>query len=379
MSDIGQILPRFNNSYMKNKFFSYLLFIILLSGFIAFRIYAGKAISSTKEAIIPPEPSDNVATEEITVTSDKPIDEEDEAFEDEHGLLNDPWHGDFTPMKTFKGTLPRIVCWGDSLTNTIDHKTSYPDVLRNISGCEVINYGVDADNTRMIAMREGAIPVSVGATVIPATKDLIPIFLEADDDGAIFFLDYGNGGVNPCYIDGIEGTLSKLNGSYYFERSETGERISVESGTPFITYGIKDSDPSDVLIIFAGTNDMPDTESVYEIIDLIHDMIKVSKCEKYIVIGLTYAGGIPDINKVNDIMSNEFEDNFLDIRSYMLSYGLEDSGITPTAKDLINISEGEIPESLRRDYVHGNKYFSDLLAKQVYRRLQYLGYVPMEQ
>lgn len=359
---------------MKNKFMAYTIFILALTLFIATRIYAGKSID--KAAKVSDSDSQEATIHEIPLIEETDKDATDSESE-EQGLLNDEWHGEFTPVAKFSGELPRIVCWGDSLTASWDKKTAYPDRLREISGLEVINYGVEAETTSMIAMRQGGIPVLVGATVIPASTELIPVFLKTETGNAVFYLDHGDGGVNPCQIGGIEGNLSKLNGAYYFERSEEGVRTSLSEDSPFVTFGMADSNPNDVLVIFAGTNDLPDTESVYQLIDTIHDMLTVSKCDKYIIIGLTYAAGIPEIDKVNEILANEFEDNFLDIRNYLINYGLDDAGLKATANDLIDISEGEIPASLRRDYVHGNTYFYDLLAKQVYRRLQYLGYVPL--
>ena len=60
----------------------------------------------------------------------------------------------------------------------------------------------------------------------------------------------------------------------------------------------------------------------------------------------------------------------------MLNYGLADAGVEPSEQDKADIRKGEIPSSLRRDYVHGNKLYHRLLGEQVYRRMQYLGYVP---
>ena len=62
----------------------------------------------------------------------------------------------------------------------------------------------------------------------------------------------------------------------------------------------------------------------------------------------------------------------------MLQYGLEAEGLKATAGDLEDIRNGEIPRSLRTDYVHGNAYFYDILARKLYERLEYLGYLPNE-
>ena len=341
------------------------------------RIYAGKVQArefGEKKAEAAAEqklPEETVAAAQ----SEEVPSEEEEPYvlpEDESEYL---WHGDIEPREEFNGLIPRIVCWGDSLTVSLDGKSAYPDVLRSLSGCEVINYGVESENTAMIAMREGGLRVNVKATVLPATTNLIPVFLRTETDGHVFFLDNGDGGVNPCSISGIEGELQKINGSYYFKRNKSGERIAIEEGTQLKTFGMTDSKPDDILVIFAGTNDLPDAKSVQNIIRLEKKMLESAGCEKYIIVGLTYSGGIPEIDAVNDAMSDEFGEHFVDIRKYMLYYGLEDAGITPTEQDRADIRKGEIPSSLRSDYVHGNKHYHRLLGEQIYRRMVYLGYI----
>lgn len=370
---------------MKKNIFPYIIFIFAFVGFISLRIFAGNYVNITK----PSEKISDVATESAkTVTSVTPTPETDIISDTpatstptpapESGIINDPWHGDFTPVKQFVGELPRIVCWGDSLTESTNKKIAYPDVLRKISGCEVLNYGVSSETTSMIAMREGGVKVTLNSTVIPKACELIPVFLNSEDDSPIYLLDYGEAGINPCTIGTIQGKLVQLNGAYYFERLTPGERISIDQGTQLKPFGLTDAKDDDVLVIFTGTNDMPTLESIYSIIDTQQAMLKAANCNRYIIIGLTYAAGIPEIDGVNEVLANEYGDNFLDIRSYMLNYGLEDAGITPTKTDLRNIQGGEIPDSLRSDYVHGNKAFYELLAQQVYRKMQYLGYLPLD-
>ncbi len=353
---------------MKKVFFTYSLFILAMAAFITLRVRAGAVLAAdTKTA----EPEPETLTETYAAPEHEAKEEPQEPDEDDH-----LWHGEIVPEAEFGGLIPRIVCWGDSLTVSVDEKSAFPDILRSMSGCEVINYGVEAESTSMIAMREGGLRVNVKATVIPADVTLIPIFLRTENNGHVHFLDNGDGGVNPCEIGGIEGELQKLNGSYYFKRSVKGERIAIEEGTQFMTHAMKDASADDILVIFAGTNDLPTASSVHNIIDLERSMLEAAGCSKYIIVGLTYAGGIPEIDEVNAALEKEFGEHFVDIRKYMLKYGLADSGIDPTPEDRADIEKGEIPSSLRMDYVHGNKHYHRLLGEQVYRRMKYLGYIP---
>ncbi len=368
---------------MRKTAVTYLCFILAMSLFVTLRVYAGHELSkepAKKEAVTEGTAAEETlaSVQEKAQTTPEPVEEEPEddflPADDGNEYM---WHGPIDPKEEFEGLLPRIVCWGDSLTVSVDEKTAFPDIVRSLSGCEVINYGVESESASMIAMREGGLRVNVKATVIPADTTLIPIFLRTENNGNVHFLDNGDGGVNPCVISGIEGELKKLNGSYYFVRNRKGERIAVEEGTQFKTHGMIDARMGDVLVIFAGTNDLPDKSSVKNIISLEKSMLDAAKCDKYIIVGLTYAGGIPDIEAVNDALAKEFGDHFVDIRKYMLNYGLADAGIDMTPSDKDDIKKGEIPGSLRSDYVHGNKLYHKLLGEQVYRRLQYLGYVPL--
>lgn len=364
---------------MRKTFITYFSFIIAMSAFIALRVYAGRALASEKPPV-----SQEAATvaDDLTDENEETAASPEEIPEDEAVVPpvidedESVWHGEIAEKVEFEGLLPRIICWGDSLTVSLDEKSAFPDILRSLSGCEVINYGVESETASMIAMREGGLRVNVKATVIPADVNLIPVFLRTEDDGHVFFLEHGDGGVNPCVINGIEGELQKLNGSYYFKRNTKGERIAVEEGTQFKTHGMVDARMGDVLVIFAGTNDLPNAKNVSNLISLEKSMLEAAKCDKYIIVGLTYAGGIPEIDAVNEAMAKEFGDHFVDIRKYMLNYGLADAGIKPTANDLADIKKGEIPSSLRSDYVHGNKHYHRLLGEQIYRRMQQLGYIP---
>lgn len=368
---------------MKRNFLAYLLFISAFVCFILLRVFAGKNIDGTKaDTAIDPEESITTAAHNLNskISVESEGSGEDrlsaESWEEVIVPAKDEWHGEFTPKEEFSDELPRIVCWGDSLTVSVDGKSAYPDVLRELSGCEVINYGVESENTAMIAMRQGGVRVNVKATVIPSDRQMIPVFLQAENGGHVSFFEYGEGGVNPCSICGIEGRLEKLNGAYYFTRNTKGERISVPEGTQLKPFGLNDSKSGDVLVIFAGTNDLPDSGSVKNIIKLQKAMLEVADCDKYVIVGLTCASKMPEIDAVNMALANEFGDNFLDIRSYMISYGVEDAGLSVTEGDLEDIARGEIPRSLRSDYVHGNRHFYRLLAEQVYRKMQYLGYLP---
>lgn len=282
-----------------------------------------------------------------------------------------------TPITEFSKELPRIVCWGDSLTESINGK-AYPDYLRRLTQTEVVNYGVRAETSGSVGMRQGAVPIFVGACVIPENKESVAVEVTARDGYSLQLLKNGDAGVNPCSLGDVAGTLSyaQEEDCYYFTRAEVGEAVSIEAGSRLITAGMAGAQKDDVVVIFTGTNDGLDPSSIYDIIAVQKAMLDYADCRKYVIIGLTCKKVIPKIEEVNEILAQEYGEHFLDIRSYLLSHGMTDAGLIPTAQDEADLGRGEIPSSLRKDYVHGNSYFYEILAQQVYQKLQHLGYVP---
>lgn len=318
-----------------------------------------------KESVITvekePRPAEKPQEVEITVEKEKPTEEIQEA-------------------DTEKSGLPRIICWGDSLTEgTGGGGVTYPDTLAKLSGAEVLNYGVYAELTSCIAARQGGNPMHAGETfVIPTGLEPVEIRLENPKGNPEMLLVFGAAGINPCSIGGVEGMLSidSETGSRYFTRSAAGEAVTVERMTPILFHAMRDKREDDVLVIFAGTNDNPDTTSLQEVIALQRAMIEYAGTEKYVIIGMTRKKYMPQIEEVNQLLAEEYGLHFLDVRAYLLENGLRDAGVTPTDQDWIDLENGEIPVSLRSDDDgHGTDVFYRIIGEQLYKKLLELGYL----
>lgn len=271
----------------------------------------------------------------------------------------------------------RIICWGDSLTyGQGGDGVTYPLVLAEKTGLEVINYGIQGETARQIAIRMGALQMTTGAFEIPAETVPVEVTLWQNGEDPIM-MRLGDCAMNPCNINGVEGTLS-YNAEeikYYFTRSNQGEPVSVPDGTAVETYASRDKRESDIIVLFAGTNLPPDKDTVGELIATENQMIKELGTERYIVIGLTSKALVPDVEPINEALSDAFGEHFLDIRTYMLTQGIQDAGLEPTEQDRKDIEEGEIPFSIRVDEVHGTDVFYRLIGEQVYEKLKALGYL----
>ena len=286
-----------------------------------------------------------------------------------------------------------VNCWGDSLTRGVGVGSSYskafPYVLYGLlDGREVINCGVGGENTINIASRQGGLPNIVKPFTIPANASKVEVKLTNIYGGSTGILLQGGSAldpttgqyvmtaqINPCSINGVEGTLTYENGKYYFSRSENGESVIVSRPTPLITYAMK-SMRDNINIIWIGTNGGFTTSA--ELIECVEAMIDYMSPinKKYIVIGIhhlvsTVAEMFETIEKN---MAMHFGRRYINQREYMIEYGLSDAGITPTNEDTAAISQGKIPPSLLYDDVHYNDKGYNIIANLVVERGKELGY-----
>jgi len=295
----------------------------------------------------------------------------------------------------------RVCCWGDSLTygsGVSASSNTYPNkllaLLRNNGNTQfpasygVLNNGNAGGGVETIAAYQGGIVLNVKPTTIPA-EGSVQIELETFlGDNVIMMrragnyitsqilFDYKNTGekMNHCYIAGVKGDLLRdANGNYVFTRLESGEAVTIDRPVPLITYGAAELNlPSDIAVIWAGTNDI--RMDIDEIISFIQLMIDKLGNDKYIIVGLTAKNYHSDIESKNRKLGLAFGKHFLDVRSYILNYGLQDESITATAEDTQAISQGMMPPSLMHDATHFNDYGYDVIANQVYLKGKSLGY-----
>jgi lysophospholipase L1-like esterase len=173
----------------------------------------------------------------------------------------------------------------------------------------------------------------------------------------------------------VEGTLTQTNstGGYTFARKASGTAVSVERPALLETWGYRNQ-RNDVTVIWVGTNDTSSWMSITWTMENIQRMIETLSHDKYIILGLTSKHQFSDIVSRNNAMFRKFGRHFLDVRQYLLDYGLSDNNLTPTEQDLADIADGEIPSSLRIDNVHFNNSGYQSVAKCVYIRGKELSY-----
>ena len=297
-----------------------------------------------------------------------------------------------------------IACWGDSLTygqgvsDTLStYSLSYPGVLSSLTGETVYNMGVPGETSMTIAARQGVFDIVFDEDfTIPESGEIsLPL---SGEEGAYYFAASNGAKVvprdkcqtwNPVTINGVEGSITTSVNSVWprtlisakFTRNTPGEAVEVKKGDKLVTAASKIK--ADINIFFTGTNggwntshtSASDNESD-DLATLIEQQIAATKDpSKYIVIGLT-DGDKDKWTNTNNKLKSEFAEHFIDAKEYLASeQALTDAGITATSDDIIDLSNGKIPTSLRSDNTHLNDKGYELLANLVYKKLVELNYL----
>ncbi len=312
------------------------------------------------------------------------------------------WNGD---KKEITITMPlTIACWGDSLTYGDGATISaYPKVLEKLTGAKVYNLGIGGETALTIAARQGAydivfdsdftIPES-GSVELPLSKESDGNFLLTEGGGHVFPRST-NAKWNPCYINGVEGTLSvdvdttkfpRVLNSVKFSRKDSGSAVEVKKGDKLITSASYVN--ADINVIYIGVNgcwseDNQNGKNTVEqsakLIGTIKKMIEnTPDPEKYLVIGYTI--GEKDTWDVLDAeMKKAFGEHYVDAKADLVSEeSLKAKGVTPTENDKADIAKGAVPESFRKsatDKVHLNDLGYTVLAEAVNKKIVELGYI----
>lgn len=300
-----------------------------------------------------------------------------------------------------------IVCWGDSITygmgyseakieeegNEIDITDwNYTETLKYYTGCEVYNLGVPGETSYEIALREGGIAMYVGQNVTIKPNKSVEITITDEQGNSVFlenFSGYGTGSSevqNLVYINDNIFQIEKKNEKLYIRSyGKQIKTVKLKKGMQVQTKASHDI-KTDVLIIQMGSNGGWD--SYDELIEQYRLMIEKAGTECYIIIGDTdnpteaydseqYQSDIEVGNNDNNwetALREAFGEHFLNMRTYMLVYGLDVAGCVPTEQDLEDLENGRVPTQLKDDYTHFNSYGYYAMGAAVYGKGIELGY-----
>lgn len=273
-----------------------------------------------------------------------------------------------------------VHCFGDSQTGGShgNEIKSYPYFLSELLGEEytVNNEGNGGENMNAIAFRMGTLPVWVEPFTLPKGISPIDITYKIANGKSKSNLFTSWNGSNPVTLNGIK--------CYIYSTSKI-QRVTASTGETVFDRPVRALPPnpistlSGVFIIQAGANGGFNTLDEY--IDMLKSMVSAipTVSKKYIIIcpwhsyftdsfdGITY-------DELIGRLYDNFGEHLLDIRTYLVNYGLADNNLTATETDTTEIANNKVPASLRVDNVHMNNYGYSSQAKKVYQFGRDLGY-----
>jgi len=285
---------------------------------------------------------------------------------------------------------PDVMWGGDSLSQGAGgNGTNAPGVLQaqmvaNGKPGTVRNLGVGGEQSpeiaarvaggTMLAMPEGGTWPASGSVNIVVTND--------DKVVTTSFILQGSAGLNPCTIAGAVWTVTYNTGTskYVATRVGTGAAIPATRPSAIISAASRDR-ASDVFVLWAGRNNATATARVLSDVATMvrHQRAALSRA---LVLGVlnganegTGTGVYNAIVNLNATEKQLYGTRFLDVRRYLIDYGLTDAGITPTTQDQADLTADLVPTSLRSDGIHLNATGYTLVGKLVYGRLAELGWI----
>ena len=261
--------------------------------------------------------------------------------------------------------------WGDSLTAGAGGSgTTYPSVCASELGITSFkNCGVGGENANTIACRQGgnSLILKEGKVSEYSLSELTDIYGTRCNP-----LRQGSGSnsVNPIYINGVKCNLSISQTSTTDPNAKytiTGYNGRLLAETPVKLSGCDIK--AKITVIFVGQNG----PYLAERLSIIDSMISKIN-DKYIVMGLS-TGSASSRSDEESQMLSKYGVHYFNTRNMLSKYGMAIMNLTPTSSDVKEMSNGEVPSSLRSDSVHLNANGYTALGKMLAQKILACGYV----
>lgn len=144
-------------------------------------------------------------------------------------------------------------------------------------------------------------------------------------------------------------------------------------GTKMYVEGRRDYS-GNIPVIFMGENGGWDSAPAV-LIDQVNRIVEHTQNNhgRYIVIGL-HTGTPEERRELEDAMTAAFGEQYINLREYMCTTGMEDIGMVPTAEDRVDMEQGIAPKSLLKEDLHFTDVGNRVVATAVLNRMEALGY-----
>lgn len=271
-----------------------------------------------------------------------------------------------------------LVFWGDSFaTNYNNNPNHYINELLdfvlsnsyNISG--IYCAGVYEDPIQMTLARQGSAPMLVNPFTIPANCTPVPITLSSTLGGELTPTTVNKGGINPCIIASIEGTMSYSDGKLYFARNTEGESVIVDNPS-IVTTGAMKNIRDCTQILFVGN--LTQSYEVDELVSIYKQFADNIDTGKYLIIG-NLNGDFSSNQPFENAMRQTFGEHYLNLRAYLTSEVFDDYSINLNFTDIQSTQKGIVPSVFLSD----NNTFTDagneIVASVISKKLIELHYL----
>lgn len=284
-----------------------------------------------------------------------------------------------------------VDCLGDSLTMGWSATGYYETKLQELLGNNyaVRNFGVGGEEVATIMARQGSISTRFNSDFTLGSSVVQIGIIDSDFNSQhIQPLKQGKQScVNPCYIDGVECTLSHVSGAVYsLQQNNYVNDRKISANTPIYFNTGKLMGSAEITILWMGTNGgFGTTEDGYFDIDKLVDAYE--KCvsqlpnNKFIIIGLHNTAPkdarfpVALAKEYEKKMKLKFGNKFFNLREYCCGNFIYDAGITPTSSDLEQMSNGICPSSLMlANDIHFKPASNNALGVKLYEIIKHLGY-----
>ncbi len=261
---------------------------------------------------------------------------------------------------------------GDSQTQRGTYVTKFAQLFNGQA--VVYKYGWGGAGCIEVSAVDSAIPMYVKPFTIPSSASAVQIELYTDAGGDLVVGEQSTAALANVKIHNIPGAITCVNNVNYFTRAETGTETAITR--PEIVYTELYNMVENIPVIEMGTNDYLLSEAALTelIIKTTNRIVNHNNNDKYIVLGLTASSNTLNVDNINKALATYFGEHFIDTKTYLIQYGLEDESITPTAQDLEDIANNKVPSSLLSDAIHYNQNGGNVIGTLVYNRGKELNY-----
>lgn len=288
---------------------------------------------------------------------------------------------------------PDIVIWGDSMSAPA---SGFGDQLKQTTTATIYNGAVGGETSTGIAARVGVRPYrlsAVGGFIPPQGSVEVTIISPSEWpllQGSGVSGPQGNHAAFTGSLAGVNGTFSLTKAGqqwihdagdkYYFTRTLSGEVTPCVAQPWLPEFGA--ARRGDIHILCVGTNRGDRRDVTMSDIGAIM-RYRRSQDDAYLVLSPFNGAGVgigtsgyADKIALRDRLSAAYGARFRDVRGWLVSDGLSEAGIEPTAQDQTDIANDIVPTSLRTDSTHLNAVGKLLMANYVGRSLLDLGLLP---